>query len=228
MNESYIIGAYWGSRAESLFQVRDRVLLTLLRLALVDEQFSTWYEQGMSRKKALENKLDLTEERIEKLCRKAVKRSELDDLLFAKYGFIFGLWTGHADDESSSVSFTVGGTFTVKGISNCCYITVPDEGAARDRLVQLNVAKQLMEILVDVWSPDYAVFISDTVRDKLDVGSRLGIVTYHKVLKNTPKNLDNVCVESTANGFWLSPCDDNYQEDVYLDSLKSVRKLIEW
>lgn len=226
MNESYIVGAYWGSRAETLFQVRDRVLLTLQRLRVVDEQFSTWYEQGMSRKQALESRVDLTQDRIEKLCRKAVKKSELDEQLFAKYGFIFGLWTGHKNDESSEISFTAGSVFTVQSLSNCCYVKIPYEGAAREGLLQLAVVRKLIAILVEVWNPDYAIFTSNSVRDKLDMGNRLGLITYHKALKSIPKHLDNVCFEKADNGFWFLPCDEHYSDSAYLDSLKNVRKLI--
>jgi hypothetical protein len=228
MNELYMIGAYWGSKAETLFQVRDKVLLTLQRIASVDEQFLTWYERGRSRKQALETKVDLTSEYIEGLCRKAIKKGELDNQFYAKNGFVFGLWTGHRDDESGSISFSVGDSFTVQGLSNSCYIDIPSEGSAYNRLIRLATAKQLLAILVDIWKPDYAIFTSVGVRDELGAaGSKFGIISYQKVIGGDPKKLEGVCLESSSNGFWFSPCDDNYDQKYYLASLKNVIKLIQ-
>ena len=108
MIDSFYIGAYWGSRAESLSEVRNKVLQTFEKLATTDEQFSNWYEGGMSRKKAMEKKVVFDKETIERLSLQQVKKGELDEKGFAKMGFLFGVWSGHSDEESSSISFNVG------------------------------------------------------------------------------------------------------------------------
>ena len=44
------IGAYWGSRQESVGQCADRLMACLLGLRDCDEVFANWFEKGKSRK----------------------------------------------------------------------------------------------------------------------------------------------------------------------------------
>jgi hypothetical protein len=212
MIDSFYIGAYWGSRAEPLEQVIDKVLQTLQKLAEIDEQFLNWYEGGSSRKQALEKKIVLNNETIEKLCLQQVRKGELDENGFAKMGFLFGLWSGHQDEASSSVSFNVGGAFTSPHLSNSCVVTIPFEGAARKRLLQVEKAKKIISVLVDIWTPDYSVLASSSLNNKLNVVNDIGWVTYRKSIKRLPNITSQVVYEKKNNGHWFYIKEIKYNE----------------
>lgn len=212
MIESFYIGAYWGSRAEPLSQVRDKILQTLQRLAQIDEQFLNWYEGANSRKQALEKKVSIDANTIEKLCLEMVKKGELDEKGFAKMGFLFGVWSGHLDDESIGISFNVGGAFTSPHLCNSCVLTLPVEGAARERLLQTDKAKKIIITLVEIWSPDYAILTSHQLRDKLNVANKVGWITYHKSIKKLPDISNQVVYEKANNGHWFYIKESNYNE----------------
>lgn len=198
MIDSFYIGAYWGPRAEPLSEVSGKILQTFEKLITVDEQFLNWYEGGMSRKKALEKKVVFNKETIETLCLQLVKKGELDQKGFAKMGFLFGLWSGHSDEESSSISFNVGKEN--ERLTNACVISIPFEGAARERLLEPGKAKEIISILIEIWNPDYAVLASSELNNMLEIVNDIGWITYRKSLKRMPKISDKVIYEKFGNG----------------------------
>jgi hypothetical protein len=228
MVESFVIGAYWGSRAEALPEIKDKVLQTLRRLANTDEQFFHWYERGMSRKLALEKKVSWDMDAIEKICRRAVKKGELDERGYAKNGFVLGLWTGHKDDEASSISFTVGDVFAIPNLSNNCILSIPFKGAARERLLEPAKVKEIMSILVEIWEPDYTVLTSDGLRDRMDAGNKIGWITYQKSIKRMPKISNKVVYEKCGIGHLFYLANKNYYDDYSLtNELLPLKEVIE-
>ena len=212
MIDSFYIGAYWGSRAEPLEQVKNKILQTLQTLAEIDEQFLNWYEGGNSRKQALEKKVSIDANTLERLCLEMVKKGELDEKGFAKMGFLFGVWSGHLDDESSGISLNVGGAFTSPHLCNSCVITLPFEGVARERLLQVDRAKKSITILVEIWSPDYAVLTSHQLRDKLNAANKVGWITYHKSINKVPNITSQVVYEKEKNGHWFYIKENNFSD----------------
>src|ERR1700723_2048094 len=106
--DTFYLGAYWGSRAETLADVAPKALETLAELRQTDEQFLNYYNTAYGRKKALEKEVPLELEYIKRLCLGTVRKGELGTNGFAKMGFLFGVWTGQKEGESSAVQFTVG------------------------------------------------------------------------------------------------------------------------
>jgi len=203
IKDSYIIGAYWGSRAEPLSNVVDKIFHTLNELKEIDVQFLKYYELGMSRKKALENEVTLNKENVKKICLSSVKKGELDENGIAKLGFVLWVWTGHKDEESSSVNFTVGGTYKTKNISNLCVLKIPHEGAARERMLQGGISKKILDLIVSTWNPDYAVLTSDSLRDQLNVGNEWGWITYRRMISHIPDLGDSITYEKDVQGHWF-------------------------
>lgn len=200
MNDSFYIGAYWGGRAETLTEVVTKIVKTLERLGRIDEQFSGWYELGMSRKKALENEVHIDADNIRRLCLQKVKRKELDEVGYSKTGFLFSLWTGHKDEESSSISLNVGATFKSDKLKNSCVIKIPYEGEARERILKPDIAKKIITTLVELWNPEYAVLTSHKLYDNLNVGNKVGWITYGKTIKNVPKIGGSFVYEKNEHG----------------------------
>jgi hypothetical protein len=212
MIETYYIGAYWGSRKESLQQIAGKTFQTLQVLSEIDEQFFKWYDTGMSRKQALQNKLEIDEETIKKIALKRVKKGEMDENGFAVNGFLFSLWTGHIDEESSSITFAVGNTFNTDNITNSCVISIPFEGAARERLLHIEKAKKIIAVLVDIWAPDYSVLTSQSLNNKLNVINDIGWVTYRKSIKRLPNTTGQVVYERANNGHWFYVNESSYSD----------------
>ena len=229
MTDSFYIGAYWASRAEPLLQIVNEILLTIKRLSEVDEQFSDWYEKGFSRKQALEKKVILNNETIERLCLQTVKRGELNEKGFAKMGFLFSLWTGHSEGESSTISFSVGGSYNNVNLSNSVVIKMPFEGAARERLLHIEKAKKIIALLVDIWHPDYAVLTSHELGDKLNVGNKIGWITYGKSIHRIPKISEEVIHEKYKNDghlFYLKLPNSNSYDYNLANELLPLKEVI--
>lgn len=224
MADSFIFGAYWGSRAEPLAQAANKVLQTLKRLGEIDELFLNLYEVGRSRKEALKKKVSLELGTINRICQEAAM-GELDSNGFAKNGFVFSLWTGHKDEESSSISFAVGDIFKIPNLTNSCVIKLPREDEAKKRLLQ--EAKKIIFTLVQIWEPDYAVLTSNEVRDKLMVGNRIGWITYRKTIKNTPKISNKVLHERSGQGhlFYFNSPNGPYDHSL-LNELEPIKSSI--
>lgn len=217
MIDSFYVGAYWNSRKETLEEVAEKTVNTLSRLKEIDFQFSTWYELGMSRKKALEKKVSLNSEYIKMLYLKNIKKSEIDNQGYTSHLFSLGLWTGQKDEESSGISFTVGGEFNSNKISNCCVIKLPYEGNSRERLLSLSKAKSLLDILVKEWNPDYALLTSHCLTERLGSISKVGWVTYIKNINADPKIKNKVVSEKWPNGylFYLNlPYEESYDYSI--------------
>ncbi len=227
MTDSFIIGAYWGSRAEPLAQIVDTVKETLIRLSKIDEQFLIWHELGMSRKKALEKKFSIDNDSIQKICLQKVKKGEFDEKGFAKMGFLMGLWTGHKEEESNNISFNVGGSYNTDKLNNSCVLTVPYEGSSKERILQIEKAKAIINVLVELWKPDYAVLTSDNLRDKLNVGNNIGWITYRKSIKRVPRLNSKVVYEECGSGhlFSLNLKGDCYNYNL-ISELTAIKEIV--
>lgn len=201
--DSFYIGAYWNGRNGQLKNVVSNTVKTLQKLSEVDEQFLNWYEGGSTRKEALENKVSINAESIEKLYRSELKDTEIDKDGYSLNGFSLILWSGHEDDESSSISFRDGEASDL--IGNCCVISFPAEGNARERLLKLSAIKSLVAILTEIWNPDGVVLISKKLKQLLGTINEVGWVTFIHQPQITPNISSKVVHEefNTGHLFYL-------------------------
>jgi hypothetical protein len=198
MEDSFFIGAYWGPRSVPLIEIVTNTIKTLKKLGELDEQFLDWYELGMRRKQALTNKVIQDTEGITKLYSKSLGEFETKSDSLTDNGFVLGLWTGHREEESSRITFTVG--LNSKRVSNCCVLKLPFEGKAKDRLVTLTKARSIVELLVDIWDPDFAIFTSHNLVSKLSGSVDIGWITYRKVIKKGRLKNERIINEKYKNG----------------------------
>ena len=224
--DTYILGAYWGARAETLSDVASKALQTLTELRETDEQFLKYYESATSRKKALEKEVLLDQEHIRRLCVEFVRKGELGADGFAKMGFLFGMWTGQKEGESCGIQFKVGHKFETPNLSNVCIINLPYEGSTRTRLLQQEVSKRILGILVKIWKPDYAVLTSTHLRDKLGVGNKIGWITYRKTIKRAPRLGEGISYERDGSGHWFCAKTIGGSIEFVAKELSLVKKVI--
>jgi len=225
MIDTFYIGAYWRNRKELLNRVVNPTLQTLRELSEVDKQFLNLYELGMSRQQALEHRISLTPEYIERLYRGRVKKNDLDQDGYNKIGYRLSLWTGHKEGEASTISFNAGSSS--KRLTDLCLINLPSEGAAKNRLLQLDKVKEIIKLLIRNWNPDTVVLNSKELSEALDTMNELGWVTYTKNVKTWLKLSDNIVHEKSFFGghlFYLKT-ENNLAYDYNLISqLLSVKK----
>jgi hypothetical protein len=227
MIDSFYVGAYWSSRKETLEEVAGKTTRTLKKLGELDSQFSTWYQLGLSRRKALEEKISLDSENIKTLYQKNSKQGEIDNLGYTSHFFSTGFWTGHKDEEASSISFNVGGEFKTDKLSNSCVIKIPYEGDSRERLLKFETAQSLIDIFVDAWQPDYAVLTSHELNNRLNIVNEFGWITYRRSIRNIPKFSNKVIYEKHLDGYLVYLANDsNYLDYSLANELLPLKDVI--
>ena len=222
MDGSFFAGAYWGSRKETLDMVSKRTYKFIKRISSFSTEFSEWYMLGMNRKEALKNKITMTEEFIKELYLMDSKNTDMADQGQSTAFFSLGLWNGKRDEEASNLNFTLGGEFKTKNISNCCVLKLPFEGSFRDWLIKFENAKQLLELFIDEWNPDFARFSSYNLSKRLSNGKKLGWITYWNHESEAIMNNVEIISENVNSGqlFYLKLGGEfSYTED-------SINKMI--
>jgi hypothetical protein len=207
--DKFIFGAYWGSRAETMYEVADKILYTLEGLVEQDDQFLKWYQPGISRKKALEKVVFVRKEEIIELLKKNTLKKEINEEGYSEFGFHISLWTGHEDYFSASLSFGVGHSFNNPNLGNRLVLTIPSKGHSRERLLKFEKAKSIVELFAEIWHPDYAVLTSEMLRDIMGVGNKIGWITYTKFIKQIQQSSKFFMCE-TKDGCWIYLNPENY------------------
>ena len=200
--DSFSIRAYWGSCAEPLLQIVQKTTQMLTAFREIDSHFLK-YCKGINRKSALYQKLSFDRESIRALCLANVKEAKLSKKGIAENGYVFGVCTGQRDAEASRILFVVGSSFHATGLSNSCIITLPNEGPARDRLLQPETSKRMLRTLVEIWSPDYAVLTSDSLRNKMNVRNEVGWITFKRNMEHVPEVENGITYERDEEGHWF-------------------------
>lgn len=227
MVDTFRIAGYWGSRSETISEVIFKVYKTLSKLYHVDEQFTNWYEGGISRKEALNKKIEINVESIEKLIRKGIKKGELDEKGYSRFRLGLGLWSGHIDEESAGISIDAGAVFETDNIMNCCVVNLPFEGEASKRLLRLDKVKSIISIMIENWDPDNIILNSKRLANTFDTINEIGWVTYKKGIKSLAISTKNIIQEKFYHGylFYLNSTQIlNYEMMSELQVLKSHHK----
>ena len=227
MTDTFYIGAYWYQRKQLLDEIIEPSIATLKGLQEFDDQFGNLYELGRSRKHALERKISITPEYIRKLYLKNVKKNDLDVSGYNTIGFRLSAWTGHQDYESSKISLNVG--INSEKFVNRCLISIPSEGIARGRLLQIKKVKQTFDLIIEIWNPDYAVLTSRDLLEALDIMNEVGWVTYVKKLWRKPKISTKVLHEHDYLGghlFYLNTTDDQAYDYSLINELLPLKNVL--
>ena len=227
MTDTFHIGAYWKNRKQLLDNIINPTVQTLKELGEIDEQFLNLYELGNSRKQALENKVSVSSESIKKLYQKRSKKNDFDQNGYSKIGYRLSLWTGHTDYESSAISFNAGSSSTL--LTDLCLINIPTEGTAKNRLLQFDKVKEIINLLIQKWNPDIIVLNSRELSNALDTTNEVGWVTYTKKLKGRVKLNDKVVHEEDFSGghlFYLKTENDLAYDYSLMSHLLQLKKEI--
>lgn len=166
MSERYGIKAYWGHRPESADECARRAEMFFRLLGECHPDFSRWYEQSNSARRALQLGFEPTRETFQRFFGRKKYQSGND-------GFDYSAWTGHESQEQ-------GGTVTIRCGSkaefspNFSWLFLPKETLGQERMLREPVVEGLMRAFAMAWEPQWAVATADGLWKELSGGSRLG------------------------------------------------------
>jgi hypothetical protein len=225
MVDVFYIGAYWWNRKEDLATVVNKTIMFLQELSNLDEEFMTWYEKGYNKKEA-SKKVSIEKNNIETLYKNGIKKNDLDNEGFSNIGYSIGLWTGHKEEYSSSISINSG--HASKFFSNSCVITLPIAEESKERLLKLDKQKAIISLLIKIWQPDSVVLNSNKLKDETGLINKIGWITYFKNLNQIPKFSENIIHQTLNSGhlYYLKTENDICYDYDLINELISLKKLI--
>ncbi|MCY1073934.1 Imm52 family immunity protein [Archangium lansingense] len=174
VRETYYAAVYWGCRVETAEECARRAEMFFHRLSRCAPDYTRWFEQADSLKKALQLQFEPTTETFIRFFKKRSNR-------LGKVGFIFSTWTGHMEDERGGMVRFLCGSDAL-GASNSCLLQLPKEQPGQERVLTVPVLTEIMRAMVLAWAPDWGVVTSDDLRDSLSekgyAGTFPGWLTY--------------------------------------------------
>jgi hypothetical protein len=160
MRDDYYAAVYWGCRVESAEECARRAETFFRLLSQCAPDYSCWFEQADSRKKALQLQFEPTAETFVRFFKKRGYR-------LGKIGFSFGAWTGHEEDERGGVVSLTCGDDAVAAPNNCI-LSLPKEEPGTERVLTASVLREVIRAMVLAWEPDDGGIFSDAYQELRD------------------------------------------------------------
>ncbi|VBA43496.1 hypothetical protein LAUMK13_04560 [Mycobacterium innocens] len=154
-HNSYL-GAYWGMRAASVDECAEHLATLIEQFARVDPLLSGWRQGAGSKRKAIEQPL-VTTDHTDLMTRLLAGRNRRDTngRAIEELGYSVSWWNGNPD---ASIGLSIGCGQTSPYVTNNLVLNLPRPGARSDHLYDPAIAAKLLNIVVDTWQPDHAVW----------------------------------------------------------------------
>lgn len=227
MSEHYIVAVYWAPREESLDECTERTVRWFDAIGRVDPLFGAWFHKGYSRKEAMTRPFTPGREALRNLLDQGRNYTDFDRKVIPDLGFRISLWADAGGDEAASVS--VGCGMYSPYVSNVCLLEPPDAGPVAERLVRVNVLRDLLSIAVRCWEPDHGLVVSHQCRDKLNLGDQdfdVGWLTYlSSKFRDIPRLPSPSYAEPIDNlGHLIVATDEHFSSDRedHIDILRGI------
>ncbi|MEU6641930.1 Imm52 family immunity protein [Saccharomonospora sp. NPDC046836] len=153
------LGAYWGSRAESVEDCADKLARCLSGLRAADPLFADWFKLGKSKEDALKFRIDTSRQGLSRLLR------EGRDVLTLNNGEVHELGCSRSLERERTFRL-VQYSLLCRGFPNpnVYLLKFPplEESFELHRAV---LVKQIFETVVDIWGPEWAIFATSKRRD---------------------------------------------------------------
>jgi hypothetical protein len=200
--DSFITGAYWHDRPTTIKEGADLITRTLSKLREIDDNFSQWYERASTRKKALERRVPFNDDNyIEQSLYRGIKKSEIIDSDYPKHGFSKSFFNAKGTYDTSVIDF---GLNVPSPCGNYSLIDLPSDQPTLTQIIKHGKIRAVMNILVDVFSHEFAVFTSQRLRSIVPVAIRWGWITYRKIINHPVAHLpEGVIYEQGNDGHWF-------------------------
>ncbi|RKH13361.1 hypothetical protein D7X74_21980 [Corallococcus sp. CA047B] len=175
MIETIYAGSYWGARKESAEECALRMERLFAELANVDPCFAQWFQQGRSRKAALQRPIEPKASALEPLIRRG------RDRVFEDLGFRISGWNGVGDDHGASGFEVTCGGYS-HAVNNFCVFNLPSLGSHAEQVLTAPVIGGLVRSMAIAWEPEWAIATSpahrNLVTDSPKPGTFVGWVMY--------------------------------------------------
>ena len=155
--DTYDAAVYWGCRVESAGECAQRAEVFFRLLSQCDPDYTRWFEQADSRKKALQLEFEPTAETFVRFFKKRGYQ-------LGKVGFLISAWTGHQGRERGGVVRLICGDDAV-GSPNSCFLYLPYEQPGTERVLTALVLTRVVRAMVLAWDPDWGGVFSDAYRE---------------------------------------------------------------
>jgi len=159
MCPAYYVGAYWGSRQESIEDCAQRLCSFLRCAAGCSSYFSRWFLRGQSIRDALKHEVLADVAFIRNLLTSGKHFNE-------NLGFHVGLWNGVAD-EAGTVGLSVTCGSSSPWVNNACVINLPTLSESSTHILQISTLKALVICVAIAFDPDWCILTSDVHLDIL-------------------------------------------------------------
>ncbi len=176
MQETYYAATYWPARQGSVQSCAVHSERLFQSLSRCDTSFSHWFRQGKTRAAALSQAFPTDVAGLVTLFDEQTReegRRPTD-------GFSADVWNGQSDEDSSSLSFRLGGTSS--RLPEFCLLSPPEQGPTAERLLRVPTLAQVLRAMVRAFEPEWGLATShahrDLVSDAATPGTFIGWLTY--------------------------------------------------
>ncbi|MGH8884623.1 MAG: Imm52 family immunity protein [Egibacteraceae bacterium] len=202
-SDPFYLGAYWGPRSEPVQVCARRLTRCLESLGTVSEILGSWYLTGHTLQAAQRYPVAIEASALVDVLLAGQNRRDADKSVITELGYSASVWNGNAK-APAGVRVTCGAYTTAPGLVSNTFVLdlpAPDQASA---LYEPVLARKLMQAVVDAWEPDWAVLVSDSLRDAQQPRPRqpvIGWMTYLSSCQGTFPTLPNgVLAESMGKG----------------------------
>jgi hypothetical protein len=193
MARDLYIGVYWGPRRESIDQCADRFLDCLDRLSRFSDVYASWYEQGKSRRDALERPIKPDDKtHVLRLLERGRHRRDTDNSIIEQLGFTKVIWNGGTDERAVTLTLGCGGYS--RKVPNTCLLDLPNELRELDSKERLS---EILRALVEAWEPDWGGVISHKSLDAR--GVKVGSMYIDWIFYINRTNVDKFMLPRSAS-----------------------------
>ena len=177
MKETYYVGAYWLARRESAESCAQRAESFFSLLASCDPSITHWFRKGRTLEEALKHRIESDAASLARLFDQQAQKEGR----FADEGFSLSGWNGKTDEAASTMSFLCGDASV--WVSNLCLFDPPEEGPAKERVLQAPVLARILRAMAMAFEPEWGVATSHELRrmvapEPADAGTFVGWLNY--------------------------------------------------
>lgn len=203
----FVLGGYWGARADPVEDCARRLAECLRGLAEISDVLEGWFRKGRSKSAASREPVAPTVESLQTLLLAGRQRRDDDGGVMAELGFSLSLW--NRQPKAAAWSLTCG-AYPASGVGVLNYFVLnwPDQVTDATLAEDLVTARAVMLNVVQSWEPDWATWTSDALRNSQQLVPRqpvLGLSTYLGAARSLPPlPLEEFAVQAFGLGHLVS------------------------
>jgi hypothetical protein len=238
MSDDITLHACWGNRKETVDECAKHAERFLRLLAEFDDTFGQWFKKGMSRRQALQSKVEPTFESLRNLLSKGRSRRDDNKEVIEDLGFHLALWNGLNGYNGGAGVYIHCGSYPDPTMHepNFCDIDFPYGGSALNRLLQVDKLCKIIDIMVTCWNPDWAWVSTYDIRGIIYPGmyrgQAVGWLTYisnrYGALPALPKEYEITRINGFGSVIVITTIDRlTVSNPVHIEAMRRLSEILE-